>query len=91
MTVIRSKQYWEEITSKISEKLKKNKIVLLDRYVFESGKRDKLLEDISDIDSIMILKRNYSDTELISIRKFIDIFDKSVFLDIANYDGYRFF
>jgi hypothetical protein len=104
--IMTSKPYWEDITSKISEELKKNAIILFDCYVFGSGKGDKLLADIRDIDSIIILNGVYSDTELIRIRRLLDIFlrnidifnkyhfrmfDKLGFFDLANYDGYRLF
>jgi len=101
-----SKQYWEEVTSQIVSELKKIGIILFDCYLVGSGMNKKLLDDIDDIDSIIILTGYYSDKELLHIRNVIDnlilnidifrkyhfrLFDEVDFIKFSNYDGYRLF
>jgi len=81
-----SKQYWEQITSKITEKLMKNKINLFDCYLVGSGINNKSLADIDDIDSVMILAGNYSNEKLLSIRNMLD----NLLLNIDIFNKYHF-
>lgn len=104
--MITSKEYWKEITSKIDEELKKIGIIILDCYLVGSGMSNQSVTDYEDIDSAMILTKNYSDKELLSIREILDnlileidtlnkyhfrLFDKIGFQNLSNYDGYRLF
>jgi len=100
------KQYWKEMTLKITEELKKIKIIILDCYLVGSGMNNQSLADIDDIDSVMILAGDYSDKELLTIRDILDnlilkidtlnkyhfrLFDETDFRNLSNYDGYRLF
>jgi len=100
------KQYWEEMTLRITEELKKTKIIILDCYLVGSGVSNQSLADIDDIDTVMILAGNYSDKELLAIRNTLDnlmlkidtlnkyhfrLFDEAGFKNLSNYDGYRLF
>jgi len=100
------KQYWKEITLRITEELKKIRIIILDCYLVGSGMNNQSLADIDDIDSVMILAGDYSDKELLAIRDILDnlvlkidtlnkyhfrLFDETDFRNLSNYDGYRLF
>jgi hypothetical protein len=106
LKITTSKQYWEEMTLRISDELKKIGVIMLDCYLVGSGMSNQSLADIDDIDSAMILTGNYSDKELLTIRDILDnlilkvdkfnkyhfrLFDEAGFRNLANYDGYRLF
>jgi hypothetical protein len=101
-----SKQYWEEMTLRIEEELKRKGIIMLDCCLVGSGVSNQSLADIDDIDSAMILTGNYSDRELLVIRGMLDnlileidifnkyhfrLFDEAGFRNMSIYDGYRLF
>jgi len=101
-----SKQYWGEMTLRITEELKKIGVIILDCYLVGSGMTNQSVTDYEDIDSAMILTGNYSDKELLSIRDILDnlilkidtldkyhfrLFDEIDFRNLSNYDGYRLF
>ena len=100
------KQYWEGITFRIADELKKFDVKILDCYLVGSGMKTPSLTDIEDIDSAMILAGNYPDNELLLIRDMLDnlilkidklnkyhfrLFDEVGFQSLATYDGYRLF
>jgi len=101
-----SNKYWEETTYIIIDELKKIGIIIYECYFVGSGINNKILDDIEDVDSVIILNGHYSDETLLFIRNVIDnllvsvdyfkkyhfrLFDKVDFYNFANYDGYRLF
>jgi hypothetical protein len=101
-----SKQYWEEMTSRITEELKKVGVTILDCYLVGSGMRNQSVTDYEDIDSAVILTGNYSNKKLRTVRNILDnlllkidtlnkyhfrLFDEVDFRNLSSYDGYRLF
>ena len=104
--LITSIEYWEKITSTISNILIKIGVNIYDCYLVGSGLRNQLLTNINDIDSVIILKGSYSDNELLKIRNVLDnliqkydtfnkyhfrLFDEIGFQNLHIYDGYRLY